>query len=454
MVVDLPRRWRWVMGAGCALVAVIALLFVVFSRPGEPAVVAVTAGAAPVFELPLVDAPPQSTAAPSAVESAEGHGPDEVQLCGGAWVRMDPDGTMNDADFERAAHDPKARERILSSMRASGSEFTRASALVLEMLGGDEAHRAAFLYDGITCKVAACGATEEALADIARQRDALARLAVGSNDAKVYALAIRVCGDRHANDGACQLLSAEQWARLDPDNAVPWSFMLARAAARGDRAAQDNALFRMASARRNEIGFLAMPALILEATPDDDAGRFAAWMMTMEASNFEGFGALSDGQVSLSVCGAAALQDLNRAQICSGVAELLAERSDTFLARGIGIGIGKRVGWAADRLDRMRGEYTAYLVEQMKREELKRERINAFGCSVVEQDLAMLRRQVLRGEVGALREWIANSGKRPEDFVVEERLRQQQLAREAERAASASAEARPRPRAAASAASN
>ena len=69
---------------------------------------------------------------------------------------------------------------------------------------------------------------------------------------------------------------------------------------------------------------------------------------------------------------------------------------------------------------------------------------NEFGCRALEREMATLRRHAALGELGVLREWIAKSGKRPEDFEAEGRLRRKQRAREAEQAASATAAARGR----------
>ena len=407
MLVDLPRRWRWVLGACCSVVVVIALLFVVFGRPEAPDARVVAAAAAPIVEAATFDvALPEPMLAASATADADAHGTDEVQVCGGAWVKTEADGSLAAAEIERATNAPQTRERIVASLRASGSEFSQASALLLEMLRSEDQQHIA---------------------------DALARRAAGTSDPKVYALAFKVCSDKRAGEGACRLLSAEQWARLDPDNASPWKFILEAASARKDIAAQDDALFHLASARRNETGFFSVAAAVLDAMPDSEATRFATLATVTDAIGFEAATSLSGLQSVITACRDAS-RDASRAQTCSAVAEVLAERSDTFLDAMIGASLGKRMGWPADRIDRRRGEVAAYLAQMS---EASTAAVSDFGCAALDREMTLVRRNAALGEVGAMRAWAAASGKQPEDFIREERSRQQRV----EQAAAASAAA-------------
>lgn len=396
MLVDLPRRWRWALGACCALLVAIALLFVMSATRRAEADVA--PGVPVVNEAPLLEGvTPVAVAEPSAdTVTPEGpaRGADEIQVCGGAWVKANPDGSFDQTEFERATQLPAMRARVLTNMQASGSEFARASALLLEMLHTEDQRHIA---------------------------GALARLAVSTRDAKVYALAFKACATKRPGESACQLLSAEQWARLDPDNAGPWKFVLQEAQSRGDLAARDDALFHIANARRNETGFFSVPAAILDAVPDDDASRLAALILLTDAIGFEAGSSIAGLQAVNAFCREPWLRDTSRAQTCASVAELLVERSDTLLDARIGAALGTRLGWPADRGDRMRAEYTAY-TEQVAAASGDG---NEFGCTAVEHQIALVRRRVALGEVGAMREWVAASGKRPEDFVLEDRLRQQ-----------------------------
>ncbi len=78
-------------------------------------------------------------------------------------------------------------------------------------------------------------------------RDQLARLAVGTRDPELYGLAYGICATHGREDAnsACRMLSADQWARLDSGNGVPWLAVAAEAKARGDRAGVAEALHRV-----------------------------------------------------------------------------------------------------------------------------------------------------------------------------------------------------------------
>jgi hypothetical protein len=217
------------------------------------------------------------------------------------------------------------------------------------------------------------------------------------------------------------LLSAEQWARLDPGNASPWQFMLSAAKARNDRAAQDEALFRIASAQRSDLGFFAVAGAILDATPDDDSSTLASLMMVTAAIGVEAAVALPAYQNLTLACKGDALRDSNRAQTCAAIADVLADRSDTLIEHMIGGAIGKQIGWPAERSDRMRGEYEAYVASLAPAPSAERD----LGCAPIRRELDLVRHRALLGETGALREWVAKSGKSAEDFVRERRTRQQ-----------------------------
>jgi hypothetical protein len=77
-------------------------------------------------------------------------------------------------------------------------------------------------FDGLKAKLAASRDPREAALGLYLQgsTEVLVKLASGSREPQVYAFAFLSCGYR--TDGACALLSAERWAEIEPDNAVPW----------------------------------------------------------------------------------------------------------------------------------------------------------------------------------------------------------------------------------------
>ena len=92
------------------------------------------------------------------------------------------------------------------------------------MADGDDDRRRALMASSLGCGVEPCPAALTASAAavdaVTEARESLARFAATTPDPAAYALAYRMCGSGRLRDGACGMLSAEQWARLDPGNAV------------------------------------------------------------------------------------------------------------------------------------------------------------------------------------------------------------------------------------------
>ena len=319
MVVDLPRRWQWAIGGGCALVLALLVGFVV-----------VGLGVIPVAELAqtgIDSAPPMALAPAARVEppargafaraprpiAIEARGPDEVQVCGGAWVRARPDGSLDSREVMRAAAPPAARERVLAALRNDPGELAHAAALLLTAR-----------EPAPPCETAECAAARGTAIDADAGRDALARMALSSSDARVYALAFQRCAGQRS-EGSCQMLSAEQWARLDSGNASPWLYILASAKARNDRAANDEALHRIASSQRSDVGFFDVPGLVANAAPADEASMAAAWVLAHEALGSAAARGLPAYQHLTAACRGDLLRDGNRRQTCNAIAELMNE---------------------------------------------------------------------------------------------------------------------------------
>lgn len=420
------RRVWWVLGA--VLLALVGWFVRSGMAPVEPAP---PTGARPVPTVvsstaPVVDATVPATIEPSA---AAPHGSDEVELCGGVWVKLKEDGTIDDDDFKRVVRLPEARARMLDALRAESSEFARAAAIRLALIGSEPPP----LPDGATtCEPPQCEARRQYAARFAEARDTLVQMATTTRDPQAYALAFNVC-EATPNEVSCQRLSAEQWARLDPGNAAPWLFVLARATQRRDVAAQGEALHRIATSARSDPYLFAMTGQVLAHTPRDEASVSATATLAIEASGVELAASFPGYQSVVQLCKAAPLRDANRRQTCDAVAELFVARSAHLLERVVGVRLGSQLGWPDDRVDRLRGEFAAYGT-------FVAGDWSAMNntCAGTRRVLELFERNARLGEAGALREWVAQSEKTPEDFIRTEREGQ---ARRAAETASAAASA-------------
>ena len=400
------RRAWWALAAVLALV--VALWFVrtpmTATDDAEPSVATGVSNA----EFATASGGAMALEVPAMSQVLMEHAADEIELCGGLWVKTKPDGNIDEDDFSLVVRLPEARARLLDELRADPSEFARAATIRLGLVGGES--------------------------PLVSSADMLARMGSTTQDPQVYALAFNLCAGR-PNEGTCQLLSAEQWARLDPGNAAPWAFALARAVATRDISAQNEALHRIATSQRSELYYFALPGLVLEHVPSDDASIPAALTLAVEAIGVEAASVIPGYEAMTRLCKGGALRDANRRETCNAVAELLVARSDTLLQRMMGVSIGAQLGWPVERIERLRGEYTAYSEALDAANTL----MPTSGCASIRRDLETVKRRARLGESGALREWVVQSGKGPEDFIRTERETQARRA-----AASASAASAPR----------
>lgn len=364
-------------------------------------------------------------AAATSASGASGavHGADEIEVCGGQWIKTRPDGEIDFDELKRAGRLPEVRARLVGNLRTAPDEYARAVGALVDATGSP---------DGLLAMLPALAGSGVPPVDFIARRDALVRMALSTSDPKVYALAFNSCGQGESG-GACQQLSAEQWARLDPGNAAPWLFELERAGRRRDAMAQAEALHRIATATRSDPYFFSVSAVILEHLPDDEATKIAATMFVTESIGMAAAWSLPGYQPLMNACGKDQLLDSNRRQTCDSAAELLVTRSNTMLEQGIGIALGKRLDWPAERTDRLRGEYVAYQASGLSGPA----GASSSACDAITHDLELVRRHVRVGEVGALREWVKQSGKTADDFIRIEREAQATRAAEAASAASA-----------------
>lgn len=440
MVVDLPRRWRWVIGSGCAIVIGLMVLVLVAEQAVEPdpSVPATARVSAAAISAEITPPAPE----PLAVDSASpAHDVDEVEVCGGGWVKL-PDvqtstpeeAERQRADFERATQLPQRRAELLAALHAAPGEMAAATALLVEM-SGTEAHIRASLANFADCTAPECRVPASVEAEVTFARDALVQMALATRDPRVYALAFKACGNGVRQEGGCRMVSAEQWARLDPDNAVPWLFVFGNARKPADQTTRDEALHRIATSKRSDAYAFSSASALVEAAPEGDATKLAQAEAVSRMIGIESAVVIPPYQALTATCKADASKDANRAQTCADVAELMTERSSSLLERTIGSAIGRQLGWPADRTDRMRGEYEAYMSSRVGPTGPEA----SLGCASIDRELERIRQQGRVGDAGELRAWVASSGKKPEDFIREQRARQ--IVRDAEAARLKRAEA-------------
>lgn len=162
-----------------------------------------------------------------------------AEICGFGIVQVPPD-------------DPDPVQRIPPALRRSALETMDA----LMLASDDPQVRAAALWMGARLRGR----------DVHHRIEQVARLAAGSQDPFVYAIAMEACKGRSRSEGgSCQLLSPAQWVRIDPDNAVPWRALAAEARERDEPQAEHAALQFAARALRSDVHAGRLPLLVDKA---------------------------------------------------------------------------------------------------------------------------------------------------------------------------------------------
>jgi hypothetical protein len=341
------------------------------ATPGvaDPAPVPATATAATAAgpTLQIAPAPPDTDAA--SAPDPDPPAPDQVQVCGLGLVRL-ADG---DASLAHLLIPAEVRElalqRLGRSMASSPDVRQRAAERLLSMrLALDpQALAGAALADaacrrarelGLTQTAQFCVAEQarsqaELLAPAALAIDDLARLAVLSDDPQVVALAFQACHPRGLNfiepGGNCQLVTAEQWARLAPDDAAPWLQLAVQAQALGDLAGRDAALGRAARAATLTGSAAAMLAAQVAAALPDGMPALEQTAVQAELAGLDSGTESARLDALDPACATPADGDTGHQSLCDALARMLVERGRSAAAVNAGVQLGERLGWPGER---------------------------------------------------------------------------------------------------------
>jgi hypothetical protein len=429
-------RARW-LGVVLILVALVALVWQAWGSGAgdEPPPVAPNA---PVGKTSLQDmlagvdgaklgAWAASSAAHPAMTASAPLAPDETEICGLGRVKADESGQPKDMTPIRMAAQ-RARGRLLSTLANSPDEVARATGLLLMSAGSPQlADEACDTADCARRTVPGNNAGSGLRADLVA-RDALASMALTTRSPKVYALAMNACRD-HRKEGVCLQLSPEQWARLDPDNAVPWLYVAADAGDRREAPTAAEAFFRVSRAARSDAHAGALTGLVLSKLPTEwpllDRVALAGEVLSLEAAAVMPFVPASQ------YCSVAEVRDVNRQQVCSAMAEVLVNKGSSLMDVALGTSIGQRVGWPAERLAALQDEREALL--QLNEQAAPKQ---PWSCLGLVRTLSQLTEMGQHGELGAMRRALKQS---PEPVAVLARKQRESTALRAAAAASSAA---------------
>jgi hypothetical protein len=258
-------------------------------------------------------------------------------------------------------------------------------------------------------------AAAEALRNANENRRALIQLATTTSDPDAYALAIFSCPGEpgkpgKSESGDCALLSYAQWARIEPDNAVPWLYLAADAERRRDRSGFEAALYRASQAQYSDLhedqisGLIASDATV--ALPPAIQADLAIMLFGIQAAMPR-----PNLFVLLRYCGMDEQPDSNRVQTCGDLAATLIEDGSP-LEVHMGVSVAEQLGWAGPRLEALREQAEAMQWEmlQIQQKAQRWDERQLYSC----ESLQLFRRNAAAraqlGESGRLRHELAASG--------------------------------------------
>ena len=400
-----------------ATLAVVAALVFVWNPPSSPEAAAVLAmPALPSLPDPAAPAPDSTHEdAGAALPPTAASGTELIEVCGVGWVPPDASGAADLAAVTGDRDVLASQRALLDALRQREGEDGDAMATVLELQGAGRDNAAGTPQQALMACAIAASAPSSATSCAGRQEDRqlagtlverLAKRAAATSEPRVYALAMQSC--RWASvQGSCALLNLDQWARVDDGNALPWLYILQRARERNDAEQVEEALYRIGAATRYDTGSFSIAGKVAERAGATEVDVVAALLLGVDAI---GVAATRNDpfQGLAQVCSGAALADANRRQACELAAETLTERSDSLAAVGVGASIGRRLGWAGDRVDKLRGLSLAAAEEANSTSTGFSELPSS--CASARRILASFSRRARDGEVQTARAWVASHG--------------------------------------------
>lgn len=189
----------------------------------------------------------------------------------------------------------------------------------------------------------------------------LIQAAAGTDEPRLVALGAQACGSGLAGPAGCPPGLIQRWAELEPDNLQAWLAAADEASRRQDDAAVHAALARAAAAGDSRTSWgqaqrvLVHPAL-------RDALPLALLPVAVDLINIESMSSLGGGAVALRLCDGGAMPPGERLADCSAIAETMLARGRTLAERSMGIALGRRSGWPAERVDALAAEQNQLLI--------------------------------------------------------------------------------------------
>jgi hypothetical protein len=350
---------------------------------------------APATRAQPSDAAPDTSSIAGVLASRTDDGR-SVEVCGFGKVPMEKSDLFGTGKIVNALAQ-KAQARWQSALLNSDDSRARAVGLLVEAT--PDFGRAA---------------GESPSAELAR--DSLIQLATGTADPAIYAMATALCtrADGGTASDSCAPISAQQWANIDPDNAVPWLMVAGKARAANDAAGAADALGRAAAAHKSDgynwsLLSYAQPEMPADVTPTEQ------YLLATRMIGYEAAWSMPQYPLATKLCTPESVADDSERRNCGALAELLVSHGTTLIDLSVGASIGSHVGWPSERLDPLRQERNALM--QVLVEPMAPDYSDQWDCNHVRIGNELLKQIARLGELGAAREALERSGATIEELA-------------------------------------
>lgn len=192
----------------------------------------------------------------------------------------------------------------------------------------------------------------------------IAKLAVGSSDPDVYALAFMGChSEEFTKNGFCSQISAAQWVHRDPDNGTALLYLIGeigKMPKNTPKAVLDDALYRFSQAKKFDTRLSTLASFQRRelAKLDDMMQQFEFMQAGQSAYTYA---TLPTYQPLLGSCRPKDLGDPNRRQVCDASAHRLLNDDGMLISNGIGRALARKLGWPEEQMKSIDDDFHAMM---------------------------------------------------------------------------------------------
>lgn len=207
------------------------------------------------------------------------------------------------------------------------------------------------------CKPAAL---EAGTNPVYRNVNEIAKLAAGSSDPDVYALAFIGChSEGFTKNGFCSQISAAQWVHRDPDNGTALLYLIGEIG-KMPKSVLEDALYRFSQAKKFDTRFSTLATFQRRelAKLDDMMQQFELMQAGQSAYTNA---TLPTYQPLLASCSPKDPGDPNRRQLCDAIAHRLLSDDGLLISNGIGRALARKIGWPAQQMMTIENDFDAMM---------------------------------------------------------------------------------------------